>query len=157
VLFLHATKLFILMEVIMCARIVQSKEQTHQIPTQTLPIRELDIKAPKDEVARFIITMLYEADDANYEYTLDEFVKHYMLFGPQSNKSHIASVHELKRAILWLSAQKILYVTDDLHVDTHVAGGLHSNYWLKDVIAVAISHFRAGFGKKARHWFYGNA
>jgi hypothetical protein len=144
------------MEVIMCARIVQSKEQTHEIPTQTLPIRELDVTAPKDEVARFIIKMLYEAEEANHEYTLDEFVKHYMLFGPQSRKSHIASVIELKRAIIWLSRQKILYVTEDLHVDTHVVGGLHSAYWLKDVTAVALAHFRNSFGKKGRHWFYSN-
>lgn len=140
----------------MCARSVQTKEQTHEIPTQTLPIRELDVTAPKDEVARFIIKMIYEAEELKFEYTLDEFVKYYMLFGPQSRKSHIASVTELKRAIIWLCRQKILYVTEDLYVSTKVKGVPHTTYWLKNVTSVAISHFRASFGEKGKRWFYSN-
>jgi hypothetical protein len=148
-------KLF-LMEVIMCARIVQIKEQTHQIPTQTLPIRELDITAPRDDVARFIIKMLYEADDENYEYTLDAFVEYFMLYGPESAHSHSTSVRELKRAILWLSRQNILYVTNDLRVETHVSGVRHTRTWLQRATADSISHFRRTFGQTGKHWFYGS-
>jgi hypothetical protein len=148
-------KLF-LMEVIMCARIVQTKEQTHQIPTQTLPIRELDITAPRDDVTRFIIKMLYEAEEQNHEFTLDEFVKYFMLFGPESSPSRSASVRELKRAILWLSRQNILYVTNELHVETHVSGARHTRTWLQRATADSIGHFRRGFGQTGKHWFYGS-
>jgi hypothetical protein len=79
-----------------------------------------------------------------------------MLFGPQSNWSHVASVKELKRAILWLSEQKILYITDDLHVETHMGGLKQNREYIKTVTDEAIAHFRLGFGKMARHWFYGN-
>lgn len=140
----------------MSARTVSQKGKTLQIPTQTLPIRELNTKAPKEEVARFIMKMLYEADDTNYEYKLDEFVKCYLLFGPQSQWSHVASVIELKRAILWLSEQKILYITNDLRVETHIGGPLQSREFIMTATDDAIRRFRSSFGKMARHWFYGN-
>lgn len=140
----------------MCAKIVRAKELTHQIPTQTLPIAELDVSAPRDDVTRFIIKMLYEADEQNHQFTLDEFVRRFMLFGPINPHSHTASVRELKRAILWLSNQNILYVTEDLHVDTFQSGGKHTRTWLQRATADSVGHFRAGFGQKDRHWFYGN-
>lgn len=140
----------------MCTETVQN-EQTCLNSIQTLPIRELDVAAPRDDVARFIIKMLYEAEEEGFTYTLDEFVKHFLLFGPESKRSHLASVRELKRAIVWLSNQKILYVTKDLHVQTEVEKPLHTSTWLQRVTGQSVAHFRKSFGQKANHWFYGNA
>ncbi len=140
----------------MCSETIQTK-QTCINSIQTLPIRELDVTAPRDDVARFIIKMLYEAEEEGFTYTLDEFVKHFLLFGPESKRSHLASVRELKRAIVWLSNQKILYVTKDLHVQTEVEQPAHTSNWLQRVTAQSVTHFRKTFGQKANHWFYGNA
>ncbi len=141
----------------MSVQSIKTVEQTPKITTQTFPIPQHDIIAPRDDVTRFILKAVYEAEDKEYSYGLDELVKYFMLFGPESRRSHIASVRELKRAIVWLTQQGILNVTPDKYIVTNDADERQSVTWLQAATNEAIRHFRQSFGKKGKTWFYGNA